>query len=239
MGVVALATGLGPVSGGEGGSPPEDEVQRGTTLADQVYEILSGRLLMGAWAPDTRLSVRMLADDLSVSITPVRDAMNRLANEGALVNVDGRGFRTVRLDREHYEEIVRLRLALEPMAAELATQRMEDAAIDTLAEQNEGLRSAIEQGNLAAALQIDTTFHMAIYEQARQPLLLSMINSLLLRAGPTRTRLSGDYRRSFRGVLHHRSIIEALRARDGTAVSAEIAADLRDGSTVILSELAP
>lgn len=237
MRLVSVANAHDRASGDGMVFPPDDGIHRGTTLAEQVYEILSGRLLMGAWAPDTRLSVRGLAEDLSVSITPVRDAMNRLANEGALDNIDGRGFRTVRLDRDQYEEIVRLRLAIEPMAAALATERMTGAAVDALEQQNERLGSAIEEGDLARALQIDTSFHMMLYEQAGQPLVLSMIGSLLLRAGPTRTRLSGDYRRSFRGVLHHRSIVEALRKRDGPAASAELAADLRDGSNVILAEL--
>jgi len=221
------------------GAGGEEAVQRVATLAEQVYSILSRGLLMGAWGPDVRLSVRDLAQELSVSVTPVREAMNRLVNEGALSNADGRGFWTVKLDRPAYQEIMRIRIALEPVAASLAATRITETELDGLEQQNESLNEAIAQDNFAAALQIDTAFHLAIYEKAGQPLLNSMISSLLLRAGPTRTRLSGSYRKTLVGFAHHTRILDALRARDEVAVSTEIAADLRDGSNAILTELQP
>ncbi len=165
----------------------EEVVQRSATLADQVYAIVSRGILMGAWKPAERLSVRGLAEELAVSITPVREALTRLANEGALSNADGRGFRTVQLDKARYQEIVHIRISLEPTAARLAAARMSDDDIAGLIHQNETLAQAIAQENFATALQIDTAFHLAIYECSGMPLLVSMINSLLLRAGPTRT----------------------------------------------------
>lgn len=215
----------------------EETVQRGTTLGDQVYAIVSRGLLMGAWEPDVRLSPRNLARELAVSVTPAREALTRLANEGALTTTGGRGFRTVRLNRERYQEIVHIRMALEPKAAGLAAERITDEAVAGLRQQNDSLGHAIAQDKFAAALQIDTAFHLAIYELSAQPLLVSMINSLLLRAGPTRTRLSGSYRKSLVGFDHHRRILDALAARDAAAVAEEVASDLRDGSRAILAEL--
>ncbi|MCB1341582.1 MAG: GntR family transcriptional regulator [Pseudooceanicola sp.] len=215
----------------------EETVKRGTTLGDQVYAIVSRGLLMGAWEPDARLSVRALAQELAVSVTPVREALTRLANEGALTSADGPGFRTVRLNRDRYQEIVHIRMALEPTAAGLAAARITDDAVALLRQQNESLGRAIAQDKFAAALQIDTAFHLAIYEMSAQPLLVSMINSLLLRAGPTRTRLSGSYRKTLVGFDHHRRILDALQARDADAVAEEVASDLRDGSRAILAEL--
>lgn len=216
----------------------DESVRRSATLADQVYAIIARGLLMGAWGPDERISVPGLAQDLSVSVTPVREAMTRLVNEGALLIGDGRGFRTVRLFREQYREIVRIRIALEPVAAGLAAARITETEIAALHNRNESLSNAIDRGDFKAALEIDTGFHLALYEIADQPLLASMITSLLLRAGPTRTRLSGKYRKSRIGIAHHRSLLDALSARDADAASAAIAADLRDGSNAILSELA-
>ena len=215
----------------------EEAIQRGTTLADQVYAIVSRGLLMGAWQPDVRLSVRGLAQDLAVSITPVREALTRLANEGALTIAEARGFHTVRLNRDRYQEIIHIRMALEPTATRLAATRMSDDAIAALRHQNESLIQAIARDNFAAALQIDTALHLAIYEGSEQPLLVSMINSLLLRAGPTRTRLSNAYRKSMLGVEHHNRILAALEARDPDAAAAEVASDLWDGSQAILAGL--
>lgn len=215
----------------------QESVRRIGTLADQIYAILSRGLLMGAWEPDARLSVREIARELSVSVTPVREAMARLANEGALANEDGRGFRAIKLDHDSFKEIVRIRLALEPVAAGLAAAHATERVVADLELQNESLAQAITQDKFAAAIQIDIAFHMAIYELSNQPLLVSMIRSLLLRAGPTRRRLSGSYRKSLAGVGHHRRILAALRSNDAEVASAEIDADLRYGSSNILSEL--
>ncbi|GGE50269.1 GntR family transcriptional regulator [Primorskyibacter flagellatus] len=213
------------------------EVFRNTTLTEQVYANLRRGMLMGVWKPDQRMSARQLSRTMNVSPTPVREAMMRLVNEGALEMTATREFRTPKLSRDAYAEITRMRMALEPMAAELAAPIISEAEIATLIRANESLEQAVSAEKFDVALEFDTEFHLGLYAAARQPLLLSTINALLLRAGPTRTRLSGEYRKSRTGLGHHKNIITALRSRDGQAARDEIAADLQDGSRVILAVL--
>lgn len=216
-----------------------DGVERRETLADQVYDHVRRGLLLGAWCPGMRLSMRKVAGELEISVTPVREALLRLVNEGALETVANGSIQTPVLRRADYEEIVRIRSALEPMAGEIAAQMITPAEIDDLHARNEWLKTALAENRLDEALPIDTGFHLAIYRAARQPLLLSMIESLLTRAGPTRTRLPGIYRQSLVGYRHHRRIIDALEARDGAEVRAELAGDLSDGSAELLRNLYP
>ena len=56
-----------------------------TRLRDVAYDDLKERLIRGAFAPGTKLTVRGVADELGVSSTPAREAINRLTQEGALV----------------------------------------------------------------------------------------------------------------------------------------------------------
>ncbi|GAB5468152.1 MAG: GntR family transcriptional regulator [Rhodospirillales bacterium] len=214
-----------------------DELPRSATLTQLVYDRLRRGLLVGFWAPGEKLSARQTAREMDVSLTPVREAMMRLANEGALELTRARVFQTPELSRSQYRELVRIRVALEPMAAELAAARMPVERIDEIEAMNERLAELIEAESYSEALEIDSEFHLKIYDQAGQPLLRAIIDSLLLRAGPTRTRLSPSYRKSLRGYEQHRRIIAALRARDGAAARAEIAADLSKGAEVILGIL--
>lgn len=210
---------------------------RGASLTDRVYERLSRGLIVGAWAPGDRLSARAIARDLAVSLTPVREAMLRLANEGALELGDTRSFRAPELSRSAYEEVVRIRLALEPMATALAAGRITAEAVEAIEAINERLAERLGADDYAAALEADAEFHLSIYDAAGQPLLRSMIQSLFLRAGPTRTRLPRDYRKSLTGYNHHRRIVAALRAGDPEAARAAQAADLAQGSARVLDNL--
>lgn len=216
-----------------------DGVERGHTLADQVYRHVRRGLLLGGWVPGARLSMRQIAIELGISVTPVREALLRLISEGALEAVANGSIHAPVLRQGDYEEIVRIRSALEPMAGEIAAQMITPVEIDDLYTRNEWLKTILLEDKLKEALPVDTGFHLAIYRAARQPLLLSMIESLLTRAGPTRTRLPGIYRKSMVGYRHHRRILEALRAHDGTAVRQEIASDLADGSAELLRVLYP
>ncbi len=212
-------------------------VERGLSLTEQVYEKLRRGLLVGAFEPDLRLSSRQLARDMSVSLTPVREAMMRLVNEGALEMTDTRSFRTPVLNRESYAEIVGMREALEPIAVAAAARFITPDQIAEVAEINENLRAAVGADAFARARELDTEFHLSIYQQSRQPLLVATIQSLLLRAGPTRTRLANAYRKTLTGYGHHLRIIAALRDGAGPAAAEEVARDIKEGSAVILDLL--
>lgn len=61
-------------------------------VLEPTYDTLRRRLLMGAWPAGQRLEAARLAADLGVSITPVRDSLNRLTGERLIVSQPGDGF---------------------------------------------------------------------------------------------------------------------------------------------------
>lgn len=211
-----------------------DGVSRPATLTDQVYARMRRGLLIGLWRPGERISTRGVAREMGVGLTPVREAMMRLANEGALHVTATRAFEAPDLSVDAYEELLRIRLALEPMAAAQAAIIMSDERLDQIEALNERLGAELKTDAFDQTMELDSEFHLAIYREARQPLLLSFIDSLLLRAGPTRTRLSREYRKSLAGYSHHKRIIAALRDHDGEAARAEVASDLSDGAAAVI-----
>ncbi|MCX7265128.1 MAG: GntR family transcriptional regulator [Burkholderiales bacterium] len=86
------------------------------TLAGQTYLRLHRALMTGGLLPEQVLTIRGIADNCGVSLTPAREAIQRLFAEGALIIENARTIRVPRLDIETYREILKIRLELEPMA---------------------------------------------------------------------------------------------------------------------------
>src|SRR5581483_5285875 len=107
------------------------EVRRAPPLAEQIYLQLKQLLRTGAFAPAQRLVDATIAQQLSVSRTPVREAFNRLAADGLLETKAG-GFQVVTPTPEDMTEIFELRRLLEPPAARQAARRIDAPILATL-----------------------------------------------------------------------------------------------------------
>lgn len=218
-------------------SAPE-EIVRGATLTDQVYDRLCRGLLHGSFRPGQKITARQLGRELGVSLTPARDALARLATEGAIEISETRTFLVPRLSRERYAEVGRIRGLLEPLAAELAAQNAGPALAGRLHELNERMRAGILAEEFDEALSIDASFHHAIFEAAEATVLRRLIEGLWLQVGPMRTLLPHEYRKRLAGYGIHLEIIAAMRDRDAAAARDAVRRDLADGIKVTLQAMA-
>ncbi len=99
-----------------------------------VYENLRGRILTLDLAPGATLTETLVAQELGVSPTPVRDALGRLCQDGLVEVVNGRGYRVALLTAADIGEICDLRFVIESGALRLACERVEPAALPQLRE---------------------------------------------------------------------------------------------------------
>lgn len=219
--------------------PPPDDPARGDTLAEQCYRRLHRALMTGGLLPEQVLTVRSLADSYGVSLTPVREAIQRLVAERALVIENARTIRVPRLDVETYREILKIRLELEPLAAREAAFHIDNAEIDRLEQVAAAHREAIIAGRAHDTLSANTDFHMSIYRGSRLPILVALIESLWLRVGPTLNLLFPTYCGSLTGAERHQEAMDALRRRDGEALAATMREDLLLGSRFLVRLLKP
>lgn len=220
-------------------APDDDAAVRADTLADQAYRRLHRALMTGGLLPEQVLTVRGIAESYGVSLTPVREAMQRLVAERALTIENARTIRVPRLGVETYREILRIRLALEPMAARDAAARMGNAEMDRLDQVVATHLAAIQAGKAHETLSANTDFHMSIYRACEQPVLVGIIESLYLRVGPTLNLLFPSYCGSLTGHETHLEAIDALRRRDGDALAKAIRDDLTEGAKFLVRLLKP
>lgn len=212
---------------------------RGDTLTEQAYQRLHHALMSGALLPEQVLTVRGVAEEYGVSLTPVREAVQRLVAERGLEVVNGRTIRVPRLDIETYREILKIRMELECLAAKEAAPRIAHAEILRLEAVAQAHVEAIRAGDARRTLEANTEFHLSIYRASQQAILVGVIESLWLRVGPTLNLLFPQYCGSLTGYETHMVAMEALHRRDGDALGQAMRDDLAHGSRFLMRLLAP
>lgn len=160
------------------GAPPSVPATRAAAVADELRR----RIQTGVLAPGTRLRQAEIAAWFGVSTTPVREAFTVLAKQGLVRHDVHRGVTVYPPTVDDVRENFEIRLALEPLATELAAERAEEHDLKVLDEQVEQLGRAVEGfatgDDLAAYERLDRVFHLRIFAIAHRPRLLEMIESL-------------------------------------------------------------
>jgi len=156
-----------------------------------------------------------VGERLSLSRTPVREALRKLEADGIIEHRPRQGAMVRRLSHTEVVELYEMRVVLERTAAELAAKHGLNAEFDALETLNQEI--ADERGNPALAAAINQDFHRGLYRAGRNRFLLEAaraINNSLLLLGPSTFT---DEERIDTVVGQHSAIVDALRAGDMTA----------------------
>jgi len=196
------------------------------TLQDKTYQTLHQWLTVGRFLPGERLKIRQVALELGVSVMPVRAALQRLAAEGALVNIPNCGVMVPKLKRAQFDDILQTRILLEGQAAELGTYRMSEADVMTMSALNRQMQEAIAVQDVKAYLEANELFHVTLYRASGSPMLMELIETVWLKVGPISNQLFEDQRFSQKLNDAHDDVMKALLQRDGAGVRRAIEQDM-------------
>ena len=199
----------------------------------QVYRSLRRGMMQGLIAPDTVLTGRSLAQHMGLSVQPVRDALKRLEADGAIIGRPQSGFHLPAMTAAEYWETIEIRTRLEGLAGRLAATQASPDLVARLGTLNDAMLATSDpRGYLAA----NFAFHFAVYEQARRPNLLSLIENFWVRIGPVLhlhpTNQAGEGARA-----KHARIIAAIAAADGAGAEQAIVDDLVSAAHVVVQRL--
>lgn len=205
----------------------------GLSHHDRLYRSLRTLIMHGEIAPGTALTLRGIAKDYGVSMTPAREAVRRLAAEGALtVSASGR-IATPELGPERIEELAALRAILEPELASRALPRAHMALIERLQAINAANAEAVVKHDAVAYIRTNLEFHRTLYLRAQAPAILALTETVWLQLGPTMRALYGRRRRS-EPPPHHRMIIAALKAGDEPGLRLAVRTDVTQGLRMLV-----
>jgi DNA-binding GntR family transcriptional regulator len=213
------------------------------TLGERVYRGLRDFLMAGQLQPGQKLTLRELAAALNVSPMPVREAVRRLAAEGALEMLPNRRIRVPVMTKVRFRELLNVRLALEGLAAEAAARRIRSEDIERIEALNTTFAVEMQrrQANGVRLFRLNKDLHFLLYEAADMPLLLTLIEGLWLQAGPVlhlslRMRANANARGRNPAPNWHKRMIVGLRRRDPAAARRALVGDLTSAADQILAE---
>lgn len=135
---------------------------QGGRVYTRMCEMIAGRDIQ----PGEVVSIRGLASELGVSVTPVRDAVNLLRQQGLLEKVPGTGYRVVGVTRERIAGVFAVRRALLVESARLAAQRITDGEIAELELIASRVDALIESSHYEESSRVDQEFHTRIAQIA-------------------------------------------------------------------------
>lgn len=190
----------------------------GVPLAQQAYDAVRDAIEAGKLEPGTRVSEYRIADLLSISRTPAREALQRLEAEGLLANHPRRGLVVVSIDEESLRELYFTRTVLESALAERAAQNASRPEIATILQLCDAEPALL--GDSDAMYAHNKAFHEAIRQASHNRYLhrLSVsVSDIVASDRRGSTMLQPERQREV--VAEHRALAEAIAARDGAAAA--------------------
>jgi DNA-binding GntR family transcriptional regulator len=186
-------------------------VERRAT-ASVIAGVIRERVIDGSFPPGTQLGEVQLAEQLDVSRGPVREALQRLIQEGLLDGRPHRGVFVAELGHDDVVDVYRARRAVERAAAELLVEQA--GQLGELARLVERMDGAAERGRWSNVVDLDRQFHETLVEAAGSPRLARMFRTLLAETAMSMAALESAYpvRRDI--VVEHRQLLDALTAGD-------------------------
>lgn len=202
---------------------------RSSRLYEQIVKQIEDSVLKGILKPGDQLPAeRELAEQFGVSRTAVREAIKALSEKGLVESYSGRGTfitnGTSHAIRQSLDLIMKIGQAegsshlgevrdiLEPEIAALAASRAEEQHLESLREAVSVMDASMHDAD--AFIEADLDFHLALAEAAANPLILSLIDSIVGLLREQRMRIFQTEGGPERGQYHHRRILRAVENRD-------------------------
>ncbi len=208
-----------------------------STLNEEVYEQLKQALMSGKIAPGSTMTIRSLASSFGISVMPVREALRRLVAEHVLILLPNRSVALPLITRERFNEITRIRTSLEGLAAETGGPNVTPEMLEHMAQMTRLMESK-KAGNHADVLAWNREFHFTLYRASDMPMLVKMIESLWLQAGPLlhlQQRVFAEKKSPV--YVHHHHALQAIKANKPKHVRGAIVSDIEDAAKIISAAL--
>lgn len=195
-------------------TPEDSEVQ---DASERAYSAVLSMILTGDVAEGSWLREATLADQIGVSRTPLRQALNRLAAEGAVELKPHRGAQVVSVSPEEVDSLYDLRAQFEPLATKLAVQRLEPEHLEELADLAGQMEDLVSAGDTDAQemTRLNNAFHAVFIREAGNRHLAMAIKALTRPLHVARTFQTYSRHGMERSMRHHAELIDAARLGDG------------------------
>lgn len=193
--------------------------QGSASLEARVYNEVREALLCGQFKKGEWLTEHMLTQKLGVSRTPVRSALQRLAEDGLVSMIPNRGAVVIGIAKEDIVDIYRIRMRLEGLASAMAAEKITDEAKQKLSENVALFEFYVQRQDTEHIEELDTAFHSMIYEASGSRTLERILTDLHSNTKAYRSQSLCVPGRLARTLEEHKEILGAILT--GNAEKAE------------------
>ena len=197
-------------------------------LHDEILAGIREMIFTGALIGGQRVPEKMICEQLSISRTPLREALKVLASEGLLELLPNRGARVSRLTAAEVDEMFPVMGALEGLAGEIACQRISDDEIDEIRALHYQMAAHHKRREFSEYFGLNQQIHENIMAATGNATLAIMYASLAARIRMARYRANFSQSRWDQAMAEHDEILSALTERDGPRLTRVLSAHLKN-----------
>jgi DNA-binding GntR family transcriptional regulator len=210
-------------------------------LSDQILHVLRQQIIEGKLKPGQRLSIAVLAQQLGVSATPVRDALRRLSADGLVEMIPRRGTFVSEFSRQDIRQVFQVRRILECAAAE-ASPHAPDRVIERLmaiVDEIGALRDEERFLEYLRYIALDTEFHQQIVDLLDNGQISDFYRQLRWPTQVVRGLSYSAYQRAQDTVAEHAAIAVALKEKEVSKAKEAILTHLNNAEADLLRRMPP
>jgi len=207
------------------------------SLAGFAYSKMKELILRYEFKPGEKLTQEGLAERLGVSLTPVREALRILEQEGYVSPIRNRGFFVSEMSLKEAEELFEVREALEVLGVEKAIKYRDERFLKALEVCTREYQEVVTQALTRNRILLDQRFHLLIAQQADNKSLRRMLEHVFERITLKRKIEGTPPTRGIVAYEEHLAILEAIREADVGRARDLIALHVRNAREAVLRQL--
>lgn len=201
-------------------------------MGARVYQALLNSIVTGQIESGAPLRPDVIARQLEVSTTPVREAMHRLESDGLASRLPNRGWFVREFTNRQIQELYEFRVSQESFGVQLACERITEAELAWLESNQLVGQAALAAGDKDAYRIYNQEFHAAIMKAARNSYLSNVMGQLRLQSEMLSAKTILIEGRPSRAFEEHGRLIELIARRDapgaGQLIRSHILSALED-----------
>jgi len=214
-------------------------IEKRKTLKEQIVEFVKEAIATGRMRPGEKICETRLAEDLGISRTPLREAIQTLEAEGFLKLVPRKGAVVSEYSKKDIQDIYEIKAALEGLAARLATENQSSSDLDKMVDINAQLKAMTLSGEKSVSrfFKLHNQFHDIFLKAAGNERLYQLNCHLmepLKRFRLTSIAIPGRFEES---VKTHDEIINLFKEKDAKKAEELVIKNVLDGGKALLAKL--
>ena len=191
------------------------------SLKESAYSLIKQKLLSLEFAPGTRIREDLIAEEIAMSRTPVREAINQLVSEGLLRSVPRKGLFFIELTTEEIVDLIDVRGALESLAIAKCIDKIDEKGLKRLEGIIERAEESLRQEDYKKCNDLDSLFHQKIAQSTGNQKLILYLQEIedSMHIVRTMEKMTMAKQKVEKSLEQHWNMYKCIKARDKAAAT--------------------